>query len=127
MRFLSVNRALVVTMSLLMVCGSSLAESKLTAAEKTFKKLLYDPIGTLWYASLRQRANELSPGTVRVLLRLSRDGKILHLAILSNTSNNLAAELAVDAIKQAKIPPPPASLLTKGRLESEMIFTIYSN
>lgn len=44
---------------------------------------------------------QLVPGTARVQLSVSAEGKLVETRVLSNTSNELAAQLIIDAIRPA--------------------------
>jgi TonB family protein len=92
-----------------------------------FTKLLMDRIGPLWYAKMDAHRKQLSPGSVRVHFAISRDGKILDLRVLSNTSNGLSARLCLDAIRQAKVPPLPAEVRTQATLNVDFTVTIYAH
>jgi len=62
-----------------------------------------------------------------VLFVETAGGKITKLRVLSNTSDQLFAKICLRAIQEAKIPPVPAELLTRGRFEDEISFTTFPN
>lgn len=90
-----------------------------------FKKRLLDQIGSSWYRSVEANSQKIALGTVRIALTTSRDGNITKLRVLSNTSNQLLAQISLSAIRQAKIPPIPEELLSHGKFEDEMSFTMF--
>jgi hypothetical protein len=95
-------------------------------AEKQFKKLLADRIGSIWYASMEAHHKQLVPGATRIGIAISPQRKVLELRVLSNTSNDLAARL-MDAIRRAEIPPVPREVLWRGAYRDEYTFKIYPN
>jgi hypothetical protein len=123
--------SLVIRVILLAIClGSacaSQAADKPPSTVKAFKKLLEDRIACIWYAALFAHKDELPVGTVRLHVTFSREGRVLQADVVSNTSNDLAAQLAIIAVEQAKVPPIPTEVLTQGRFEFEPNFTIYPN
>jgi hypothetical protein len=77
---------------------------ELTPTEKKFadaQDAFLDQVGQLWYANLESQYRQLIPGTVSVELSISPEGKLVETSVLSNTSNELAAQLIIDAIRPA--------------------------
>jgi hypothetical protein len=80
------------------------AEKQLTPTEKKFadaQDAFLDHVGRLWSANLESQYRQLIPGTVRVELSTSPEGELVKTSVLSNTSNELAAQLIIDAIRPA--------------------------
>jgi hypothetical protein len=50
---------------------------------------------------MESQYRQLVPGTARVELSISPEGKLVETRVLSNTSNELAAQLIIDAIRPA--------------------------
>jgi hypothetical protein len=80
------------------------APEQLTPTEKKFadaQDAFIDHVGQLWNANLESNYRQLVPGTVRVELSTSPEGELVETSVLSNTSNELAAQLITDAIRPA--------------------------
>jgi len=92
-----------------------------------FKKRLFDQIGAAWYWGVAANSEKIAFGTARIAFSISPDGKITKLRVLSNTSNQLFANICLRAIQKAKIPKVPAELLTHGKFEDEISFTTFPN
>jgi hypothetical protein len=108
-------------------CGSTWAQEPDATPIHPFKKLLYQRIGWAWYAKVQANSQKIRYGTIRIGLTASREGKILSLRVLSNTSNQVLAKVSLSAIQSVKIPPVPPNLLTHGRFEDEISFTVFPN
>ena len=77
---------------------------QLSPTEKKFadaQDAFIDHVGQLWNANLESNYRQLVPGTARVELSTSPEGELVETNVLSNTSNELAAQLALDAIRPA--------------------------
>ena len=77
---------------------------QLTPTEKKFadaQDAFIHHVGQLWNANLESNYRQLVPGTVRVELSTSPEGELVETSVLSNTSNELAAQLLTDAIGPA--------------------------
>jgi hypothetical protein len=80
------------------------AREELTPTEKKFadaQDAFLDHVGELWNANLESNYRQLVPGTVRIELSTSPEGELVKTSVLSNTSNELAAQLIIDAIRPA--------------------------
>jgi outer membrane biosynthesis protein TonB len=106
---------------------SSLAQQPSATPMDPFRKRLYDQIGWAWYRDMQANSQKIPVGTIRIVLTASPDGKITNLRVLSNTSNQLFAQICLRAIQQAKIPRVPAELLTHGKFEDEISFKVFPN
>lgn len=95
-----------------------------------YQKILFDAVGSHWYAYIEQKADLVSLGTTRVSFWVDRSGKVRNLKVLSNDSNEAFANVCLQAILDSKLPPIPddvASALPPEGLESEIAFTTFSN
>ena len=122
-RIASVAAALIA--SALGLVASATAEE--STAEQAFKNLLYDRVGAEWHARLQSHIDLVVVGTVHVSVSLMRDGTIRDLRVTSNTANAPAAEVALDSIRHARIPAPPAELLKHGRFDVDLSFLVFPN
>ena len=80
------------------------AREPLTPTEQKFadaQDAFLDHVGQLWNANLESNYRQLVPGTVRVELSTSPEGELVETSVLSNTSNELAAQLIINAIRPA--------------------------
>src|SRR6266568_6823426 len=95
-----------------------------------YQKILFDAIGSHWYAYIEQKADLVSLGTTRVVFVVDRSGRVKNLKVLSNDSNEAFANVCLQAILDSKLPPIPedvAGALPPEGLESEIAFTTFSN
>jgi hypothetical protein len=110
------------------LCSLALISLSASAASplEAYQKRLSDSIGREWYLRVEPHRDQLKPGTTRITFAISREGTLQNLKILSNTSDERAAFVAVDSIKHANIQPPPTDAFkTKNVFEEDMKFTIY--
>lgn len=95
-----------------------------------YQKTMFDAIGSRWYAYIDQKVDLVSLGTARVVFFVDPSGRVKNLKVLSNDSNESFANVCLQAILDAKLPPIPedvASALPPEGLESEIAFTTFSN
>jgi len=95
-----------------------------------YQKTLFDAVGSHWYAYIEQKADLVSLGTTRVSFWVDRSGRVKNLKVMSNDSNEAFANVCLQSILDAKLPPIPedvASALPPEGLESEISFTTFSN
>jgi outer membrane biosynthesis protein TonB len=95
-----------------------------------YQKILFDAVGSHWYAYIEEKADLVSLGTTRVSFWVDRSGRVKNLKVLSNDSNEAFANVCLQAILDSKLPPIPedvASALPQEGLESEIAFTTFSN
>ena len=72
----------------------------------------------------------MSLGTARVIFSISRSGKVTNLKVLENNSNEAFANVCLQSILDAQMPPIPddvAAALPPEGLETEIAFTTFSN
>jgi outer membrane biosynthesis protein TonB len=96
-----------------------------------YEKILKDAIGSRWYAYMEARRDLTSIGTLQVHFFIDRSGRVKNLKITENTSNEAFANICLQSILEAQLPPIPedvASTLPSEGLEIEgMNFIIYPN
>lgn len=93
-----------------------------------YMKTLLDAIGSRWYAFVDQKNDLIRIGTTRVVFVVDRSGRVNHLKVLENTSNEALANVCIQSIQEAQLPPIPDDLavnLPAEGLDMEIPFTIF--
>jgi outer membrane biosynthesis protein TonB len=93
-----------------------------------YEKMVIDAIGSRWYAFMDQKRDLANIGTLRVRFFVDRSGKVKDLKITENSSNEAFANICVQSVFEAQLPPIPdevANALPPEGLEMEGLgFTI---
>lgn len=76
-----------------------------------YEKAVYDAIGSRWYAYMEAKRDLASLGTVRITFFIDRTGHVQKLKVVSNDANEAFANIALQAILDAKFPPLPEDLV----------------
>ena len=96
-----------------------------------YEKILKDSIGSRWYSYMEQKRDLASIGTLQVHFFIDRSGHVKNLKITENTSNEAFANICLQSVLEAQLPPIPeelANTLPAEGLEIEgMNFIIYPN
>lgn len=96
-----------------------------------YEKVMKDAIGSRWYAYMEQRRDMANIGTLQVRFFIDRNGQVKNLKVVENTSNETFANICLQAVLEAQLPPIPddlANILPAEGLEIEgMNFIIYPN
>ena len=74
-----------------------------------YEKILKDAIGSRWYSYLHH-GEMANIGTVRVHFFVDRSGRIKNLKITENSSNETFANICLQAVQDAQLPPIPEDL-----------------
>ena len=119
--------ALISIVSIFAIVCPIAAMPEQSAAAKSFQDSLWNRIGTEWYIKVKAHDGKLVLGTIHIRFRLSSDGTVRDLQVTSNTANRLMAELALESIKNTKLPPPPRNLLKNGTFQADIDFTLFPN
>src|SRR5580700_1070712 len=82
-------------------------------ATKAYLLKAMNKIGPYWYQGVVKYGQNLSIGTVHLGFRINPDGRIENLKVLSNTSNQLLADISRHAIEATKLPPIPQKALAE--------------
>ena len=93
-----------------------------------YQKTVEDCIGMLWYQFTEQRMDVLSAGEIKVHFYIDRSGRVEQVAVSSGKSNGALADISIQAVTEAPIPPIPpevAATLDGGRLEYDFGFGVY--
>src|SRR6266508_2372825 len=95
-----------------------------------YMKTLLDAIGSRWYAFVDQKNDLIRIGTTRVVFVVDRSGRVNNLKILENTSNEALANVCIQSIQDAQLPPIPddvAAMLTPEGTAVDLPLTIFPN
>jgi TonB family protein len=80
-------------------------------ASTAYVKEMKAKINALWQSYAYQNPQAVTPGTVKITFRINADGTVQNIRVLSNTSNQFLANIAIKAIKNANLPPFPKSVV----------------
>jgi outer membrane biosynthesis protein TonB len=95
-----------------------------------YQKFLLDAIGSRWYAFVDRQIDLISIGTARVAFVVDRSGHVKNLKIVENSSNEALANVCIQSIQDAQLPPMPDELAAKlppEGLDMDIPFTIFPN
>src|SRR6266480_4962835 len=95
-----------------------------------YQKFLLDAIGSRWYAFVEQKKDLINIGTTRVVFVVDRDGHVKNLKIIENTSNETLANVCIQAVQDAQLPPMPddlATTLPADGFPMDIPFTVFRN
>lgn len=93
-----------------------------------YAKIIYDSIGSRFRGYSESRMDLLAFGTVSLHFVIDRSGRIKDLKLLNNTSNEAMANLCLQAVQEAQLPPMPddlAATLPPEGLEWEPDFILF--
>jgi outer membrane biosynthesis protein TonB len=95
-----------------------------------YQKSVLDAIGSRWYAFVERQMDLISIGTTRVTFVVDRSGHVKNLKVVENRSNEALANVCIQSIQDAQLPPMPdelAAMLPPDGMEVDLPFTIFSN
>lgn len=95
-----------------------------------YMKFLLDAIGSRWYAFVDRQIDLISIGTARVVFVVDRSGHVKNLKVVENSSNEALANVCIQSIQEAQLPPIPddlAATLPPQGLDMDIPFTIFSS
>src|SRR6266481_7021551 len=96
-----------------------------------YQKIVADSIGSRWYTYVEQKRDLISIGTLRLRFYVDRSGKVKALKIIENSSNEAFANVCVQSVLEANLPPIPedvANTLPPEGLEVDGLgFIIFPN
>jgi outer membrane biosynthesis protein TonB len=95
-----------------------------------YQKFIFDAIGSRWYAFLDRQMDLISIGTTHVVFTVDRSGEVKNLKVVENTANEALANVCIQSIQEAQLPPMPddlAATLPAEGLDMDIPFTIYPN
>src|SRR5205809_2846102 len=95
-----------------------------------YQKFLLDAIGSRWYAFVEQQIDLISIATARAAFVVDRDGHVKNLKIIENTGNETLANVCIQAVQDAQLPPMPddlATTLPADGFPMDIPFTVFRN
>jgi hypothetical protein len=95
-----------------------------------YMKFLLDAIGSRWYAFVDRQIDLITIGTTRVVFVVDRSGQVKNLKVVENSSNEALANVCIQSIQEAHLPPIPddlAATLPPEGLDMDIPFTIFPN
>jgi hypothetical protein len=95
-----------------------------------YQKFLLDAIGSRWYVFVEQKMDLINIGTTRVVFTIDRSGEVKNLKVVENTANEALANICIQSIQEAQLPPMADDLAAKlpaEGLDMDIPFTIYPN
>jgi hypothetical protein len=95
-----------------------------------YMKILLDAVGSRWYAFIDQKRDLINIGTTRVVFVVDRSGRVNNLKVIENTANEASANVCIQSIQEAQLPPIPddlADTLPSEGLDMDIPFTIFAN
>jgi len=96
-----------------------------------YQKIVVDSVGSRWYAYMDQKRDMVNIGTLRLRFYVDRSGKVKDLKISENSSNETFANICVQSVLEAHLPPIPDDVATtlppEGLEMDEFGFTVFPN
>ena len=96
-----------------------------------YEKIVKDSVGSRWYAFVDQKRDLVTIGTLRLRFYVDRSGQVKNLKITENSSNETFANVCLQSVIEAHLPPIPediANTLPPEGLEVDgFSFTIFPN
>jgi outer membrane biosynthesis protein TonB len=96
-----------------------------------YQKIVADSIGSRWYVYVDQKRDLITIGTLRLRFYIARSGQVKNLKITENSSNEAFANVCVQSVIEAHLPPIPdevANTLPPDGLEVDGLgFIIFPN
>src|SRR5216117_1523698 len=78
-----------------------------------YQKIVADSIGSRWYAFVEQKRDLITIGTLRLRFNVDRSGRVKDLKITENSSNEAFANVCVQSVLEAHLPPIPEDVADK--------------
>src|SRR5438067_4087028 len=72
-----------------------------------YQKIVADSIGSRWYTYMDQKRDLITIGTLRVRFHIDRSGQVKGLKITENSSNEAFANVCIQSVLEAHLPPIP--------------------
>ena len=72
-----------------------------------YQKIVADSIGSRWYAFVEQKQDLVNIGTLKLRFYIDRSGRVKGLKVTENSSNEAFANVCVQSVLEAHLPPIP--------------------
>ena len=72
-----------------------------------YQKIVADSIGSRWYTYVKEKGDLINIGTLRLRFVVDRSGRVKDLKITENSSNEAFANVCVQSVLEAHLPPIP--------------------
>jgi len=96
-----------------------------------YQKIVADSIGSRWYAYVDQKRDLISIGTLRLRFVIDPSGRVKDLKVTENSSNEAFANVCVQSVLEAHLPPIPEdvaqNLPSEGLVVEGLGFIIFPN
>ena len=96
-----------------------------------YEKIVKDSVGSRWYVYVDQKRDLINIGTLRLRFYVDRNGGVKNLRITENTSNEAFANVCLQSVLEAQLPPIPEEIVNtlppEGLEVDGFSFTIYPN
>lgn len=92
-----------------------------------YKKQISDAIGSRWYYYVSDMIDLVNVGTVQLTFVVRKDGSVVNVKVVRNSSNESLASCSVRSIVEAEIPPMPkevAATVAGGQVEVDFTFAV---
>src|SRR5213083_1562429 len=78
-----------------------------------YQKIVADSIGSRWYTYVNQKRDLINIGTLRLRFVIDPSGRVKDLKITENSSNEAFANVCVQSVLEAHLPPIPEDVADK--------------
>jgi outer membrane biosynthesis protein TonB len=78
-----------------------------------YQKIVADSIGSRWYVYVEQKRDLITIGTLRLRFYIERSGQVKNLKITENSSNEAFANVCVQSVLEAHLPPIPEEVANR--------------
>jgi len=96
-----------------------------------YEKIVKDSVGSRWYVYVDQKRDLINIGTLRLRFYVDRNGGVKNLRITENSSNEAFANVCLQSVLEAQLPPIPEEIVNtlppEGLEVDGFSFTIYPN
>src|SRR4029079_3542341 len=74
---------------------------------RVYQKIVEDLIGSRWYSFVEQKQDLVNIGTLKLRFYIDRSGRVKGLKVTENSSNKTFANVSVQSVLEAHLPPIP--------------------